>query len=189
MTGGVLRSPKIRLRIDDGRNFLAMSDRQFDMITADPIHPRISGVGYLYTEDYFRDLKRRLKPGGVVCQWMPMYGISPRSFDVAFRTFVRVFENASFWYVRGHGLFVATEGQFRIDYAGLRACGGARGGRRSCIDRDSDQNALLAHLLMGPAQIRHYLATSGDQPSTPTTTPISRYLTPRSSFSKRHETS
>ncbi len=27
------------------------------MITADPIHPRISGVGYLYTEEYYRTIK------------------------------------------------------------------------------------------------------------------------------------
>ena len=43
VSGGFLHSPKIRLRIDDGRNFMAMSDQQFDMITADPIHPRVSG--------------------------------------------------------------------------------------------------------------------------------------------------
>jgi len=29
-----------------------MSDGTFDMITAVPIHPRITGVGYLYTSEY-----------------------------------------------------------------------------------------------------------------------------------------
>src|SRR5271165_1173090 len=32
VSGGVLRSPKVHLRIDDGRNFMAMSDRRFDKI-------------------------------------------------------------------------------------------------------------------------------------------------------------
>ena len=49
VSGGVLHSPKVHVRIDDGRNFMAMSDRSFDMITADPVHPRNTGVGYLYT--------------------------------------------------------------------------------------------------------------------------------------------
>jgi predicted membrane-bound spermidine synthase len=44
ISGVVLRSPKVHVRIDDGRNFMAMSDRTFDMITADPIHPRNTGV-------------------------------------------------------------------------------------------------------------------------------------------------
>src|SRR2546421_2990505 len=104
ITDGVLKRPRVKVRIDDGRNFLAMSDRQFDMITTDPIHPRISGVGFLYSSEYYEAAKRHLKPGGVICQWMPMYQVSQKSFDAAFRTFARSFPIASFWYVRGHGL-------------------------------------------------------------------------------------
>src|SRR5262249_3609282 len=115
ITDDVTHNPKIHLRIDDGRNFMAMSDEQFDLITADPIHPRITAVGYLYTREYYQAIKARLRPGGIVTQWMPMYNISPRSFDAAFRTFVEVFPNASFWYVRGHGLFVATIEPMAID--------------------------------------------------------------------------
>lgn len=160
ISGGVLlRSPKIHLRIDDGRNFMAMTDRHFDMITADPIHPRVTGVGYLYTKEYYESIKRRLQPQGIVCQWMPMYRISKTSFDVAFRTFASVFPNASFWYVRGHGLFVATQDRFHIDFKAL-----AERMRNPAVKRDLDSikiyNApqLLAHLMMGPEQIAQYLA-------------------------------
>ena len=161
--GGVLKNPKVSVRLDDGRNYFSMTDRTFDMITADPIHPRITGVGYLYTEEYYKCIKLRLKPGGVVCQWMPMYNISKQSFDVAFRTFSHVFENASFWYVRGHGLFVATESQFTIDFAEL-----ARRINQQPVANDMASieihgpEDLLAHLLMGPRQIREYLAGSGN---------------------------
>jgi spermidine synthase len=164
ITGGVLRKPKVNLRIDDGRNFLAMTDRRFDMITADPIHPRISGVGYLYTDDYYRTLRDRLKTGGIVCQWMPMYHISRESFDVAFRTFARVFEHASFWYVRGHGLFVASTEPFHIDYARLceRFAAPAVAQDLASIEINRPED-FLAHLLMGPTQIRAYLAASPSQ--------------------------
>lgn len=163
ITGGVLRSPKVNLRIDDGRNFLAMTDRQFDMITADPIHPRISGVGYLYTEDYYRAIRQRLKPGGVVCQWMPMYNISRRSFDVALRTFTRVFDHASFWYVRGHGLLVATIEPFTINYAQFTRHATAPVVAKDLASIKIDGPAqLLAHLTMDTAQIKKYLASSGN---------------------------
>ena len=161
VTGGVLDNPKIHIQIDDGRNFLSMTDRKFDMITADPIHPRISGVGYLFTEEYYRAIKERLREGGVVCQWMPMYSISRESFDVAFRTFAQVFENASFWYVRGHGLFVATVGPFSIDWAELKARAGdpvvAKDLESIEINSPAD---LLSYLFMGPKQIRAYLAAA-----------------------------
>ena len=137
ISGGVLRSSKVHLRIDDGRNFMAMSDRSFDMITADPIHPRNTGVGYLYTQEYYESIKRRLRPQGVVCQWMPMYEMSKRSFDVAFRTFVSVFPNASFWLVGQNGLFVATAAPFRIDYGDLvGADAGSCRERRPGLDRN-----------------------------------------------------
>lgn len=164
LTGAVLKNPKLRVRIDDGRNFLSLTDRTFDMITADPIHPRISGVGYLYSEDNYRAIKRRLKPGGTVCQWMPMYCISRESFDVAFRSFARVFENASFWYVRGHGLFIATEKPFTIDYARFKTRAAD-----PIVAKDLDSieipsgDELLAHLLMGPKQVAAYLASTPDQ--------------------------
>ena len=162
--GGVLGNPKVSVRLDDGRNYFSMTDRTFDMITADPIHPRITGVGYLYTEEYYKCIKQRLKPGGVVCQWMPMYNISRRSFDVAFRTFSRVFGNASFWYVRGHGLFVATESPFTIDFADLARRMGEEpvASDMASIDIHGPEE-FLAHLLMGPKQIQQYLAAAGDE--------------------------
>ena len=163
VTGGVLDHPKVNVRIDDGRNFLAMTDRKFDMITADPMHPRITGVGYLYTKEYYESIQRRLKPGGVVCQWMPMYHVSPESFDVAFRTFASVFKNATFWYVRGHGLFVANDGPVSIDVLRLRErlADDVVAGDLASIGIDGAEQ-LLAHLLMGPRQIQAYLARSAN---------------------------
>jgi spermidine synthase len=163
VSGGVLNSPKVQVRIDDGRNFMAMSDQQFDMITADPIHPRVSGVGYLYTKEYYEALKQRLRPDGVVCQWMPMYRISKKSFDVAFRTFVTVFPNASFWYVRGHGLFIATQGPFRIDFKDLeqRIQDPVVKADLESINIKSPAE-FVSHMLMGPDEIRAYLGSTAD---------------------------
>jgi spermidine synthase len=157
LTGDILNNSKIQLLIDDGRNFFSMTNKKFDMITADPIHPRISGVGYLYTQEYFHKIKACLKPGGVVCQWMPMYHISPESFNVAFRTFSSVFDNAFFWYVRGHGLFVATTGE-PIDYQQFsrRFASAAVSGDMSDIDIENGEK-LLSYMLMGPREIHAYL--------------------------------
>src|SRR5271157_1822357 len=161
ISGGVLRSPKVHLRIDDGRNFMAMSDRSFDMITADPVHPRNTGVGYLYTQEYYQAIKHRLRPQGVVCQWMPVYAMSKKSFDVAFRTFVSVFPHASFWYVEGHGLFVATVEPFQIDFGDLVARM-----QDPVVRGDLDSIGihtppeLLALMLMGPDEITGYLAST-----------------------------
>lgn len=164
VTGGILQNPKIDLRIDDGRNFFAMSRESFDMITADPVHPRITGVGYLYTQEYYESIRERMKPGAIVTQWMPMYRISPESFDVAFRTFVDVFPNASFWYVRGHGLFIATVDPFDIQWPALaeRFAHPAVTEDLASIGIDSPEE-LLGHLLMDAQHIRAYLSRDDER--------------------------
>lgn len=163
ITNDVLANPKIRLLIDDGRNFLNRGSETFDMITADPIHPRITGVGYLYSREYYEAVRAHLRPGGYILQWMPMYAISRTSFDVAFRTFASVFPHASFWYVRGHGLFVAGLEPLTIDFARLAARFDNEAVRR---DFESigirSPHELLAHLLMDEQHVARYLAASAD---------------------------
>ena len=56
---------------------------KFDVITADPIHPWFSGAGYLYTTEYFRLAAERLRPGGIVCQWLPIYELTRGGPEVA----------------------------------------------------------------------------------------------------------
>ncbi len=162
VSGHVLENPKLDLRIDDGRNFMHMSGQQFDMITADPIHPRITGVGYLYTQQYYQMIKKRLRPGGVALQWVPLYRISKHSFDVALRTFLNVFPKASFWYVRGHGLFVSGKDDLAADYHQLveQFSQTPIGKDLESIDINSPEE-LLSHLLMDAEHIRAYLA-AGD---------------------------
>jgi spermidine synthase len=159
---------------------MTLTDRHFDMITADPIHPRISGVGYLYTKEYYESVKRALKPGGVVCQWMPMYQISKQSFDVAFRTFATVFPNGSFWYIRGHGLFIGAVEPVSIDYPVLQARFEA-----SAVAADMGSigirtpEELLGHMLMGPEAVCKYL---DDLPSRTQNTDDNAYLEYRTPF-------
>jgi spermidine synthase len=164
VTDDIMANPKIDLRIDDGRNFMAMTGEKFDMITADPIHPRITGVGYLYTREYYEAIKSRLLPGGIVTQWMPMYNISPQSFDVAFRTFVQVFPNASFWYVRGHGLFVAGIEQVSIDCRNIAANFAHPAVRDDFASIEiASPSQFAGHLLMDREHISQYLARSPDR--------------------------
>src|SRR5205085_82651 len=100
---------------------------------------------------------------GVVTQWMPMYNISPRSFDVAFRTFAQVFPNTLFWYTRGHGLFVATAAPMTIDCPNLIKMFAS-----PLVKADFDSieiyssAKLVGHLLMDRDHIDQYLTRTSD---------------------------
>jgi spermidine synthase len=68
----VTRDPKSRIIIDDGRRFLRRSTAQFDVVTVDPPPPvEAAGSSLLYSREFYQDVKKHLKPGGILQQWFP----------------------------------------------------------------------------------------------------------------------
>jgi spermidine synthase len=83
--------PRLSLHNDDGRNFLASTPKRYDVIISEPSNPWITGVSDLFTVEHFRVTKRRLKPGGVYCQWVQLYEMSPENIKTIYRTFASQF--------------------------------------------------------------------------------------------------
>ncbi len=88
----------LKLRYNDGRNFLATTQQSFDVIISEPSNPWISGVSNLFTREYFQLARQRLRPKGVFCQWVQLYEISSRNVASILRSihaefpYVRLFE-------------------------------------------------------------------------------------------------
>ena len=92
----LLNRPNVNVRIDDGRNFLALTDRRFDVITADIIQPGHAGAGLVYSKEYFTLVKNALHQDGVALQWI---GLRPSiEYKLIMRTFLEVFPHATLWY-------------------------------------------------------------------------------------------
>ena len=98
--GGVVDHPKVDMRVDDARHYLATTDRQFDVIVADLFVPWESSTGYLYTVEHYQAARRRLRPGGVFCQWLALYQVSPREFELIADSLAEVFPHTTLWW--GH---------------------------------------------------------------------------------------
>jgi len=88
---GPLQGPKHQLLVDDARRFLRIHASTFDVITSEPSNPWMSGVAPLFTREFFQLAAKRLKPGGVMCQWLPIYGMSPELVASVMKTFHGVF--------------------------------------------------------------------------------------------------
>jgi spermidine synthase len=183
INGGVVSDPLVRIRIDDGRTYMRMTDARYDMITADPIHPKVSRVGYLYTREYYEAIRERLAPGGIVCQWMPIYQISPTRLRSAVKTFAAVFPDATLWYVKNHALLLAKLDEGWLDYAQI-----ARNMRRPRARADlasigiETPEELLSLLLMGPEEIRAYVAAEPGVPLNTDDHPYLEYFVPADLF-------
>lgn len=65
--------PRAQLLIDDARAALAASARRVDLIIAEPSNPWVSGVGALFTAEFYARLPAKLRPGGLLVQWVHAY--------------------------------------------------------------------------------------------------------------------
>jgi spermidine synthase len=93
----LLEGDRVHLVVDDGRRYLAATDRRFDVIVSDLFIPWHAGTGSLYGREMYTAAARRLEPGGLFCQWLPLYQLTREEFDVIARTFLDVFPHVSLW--------------------------------------------------------------------------------------------
>jgi len=111
----VIDNPKLRIVFNDGRNFLMTTKEKFDVITADPIHPWFSGAGYLYTTEYFKLAAQHLNPGGIVCQWLPIYELTNENLKSVVRTFRKNLAYTMVWLTHDDAVLVGSNSPIVID--------------------------------------------------------------------------
>ncbi len=69
----ILANSGERTVADDGRRYLMRTDELFDVATLDPPPPvEAAGSSLLYSVQFYDILKKRLAPGGILAQWLPL---------------------------------------------------------------------------------------------------------------------
>jgi spermidine synthase len=91
-----LNDKRLTVLLEDGRNHIALSNNTYDVIVSEPSNPWISGVGALFTVDFFELLKKRLNPGGLACIWVHT-NMSPDNFKSIVRSFTDKFPFVTMW--------------------------------------------------------------------------------------------
>ena len=95
--GTLLGRPAVRLVVEDGRRWLAATADRFDVVVSDLFIPWHAGAGNLYAREMYDAAAARLAPGGLFCQWLPLYQLTREEFDIIARTFLAVFPHVSLW--------------------------------------------------------------------------------------------
>ncbi len=116
----VLDNPKLRIIFNDGRNYLLTTKEKFDVITADPVHPWFSGAGYLYASEYFRIAAAHLNPGGILCQWLPIYELTNDNLKSVVQTFRVNFKYTMVWLTYYDAELIGSNSPIIIDEEELR---------------------------------------------------------------------
>jgi len=102
---GVVTSPKVEIRVDDGRHVLATTREKFDAITSDPLDPWVKGAAALYTREFWELCKSRLSDDGVVTAFVQLYETSEGAAKSEVATFFSAFPHGALFVntVNGRG--------------------------------------------------------------------------------------
>lgn len=84
-----------KILVADARRYVRSPGRSYDVIVADLFHPARSGAGSLYTVEHFTAVGKRLAPGGLFCQWLPLHQLDLGTLRSIIQSFLVVYPNAS----------------------------------------------------------------------------------------------
>ena len=76
----------LRMVYGDGHSQLQGDEQSYDIIVSEPSNPWLAGVSNLFTEEFFTTAPSRLRPGGVLAQWVQTYNISLSDYLMIVRT-------------------------------------------------------------------------------------------------------
>ncbi|HEU4402775.1 MAG TPA: fused MFS/spermidine synthase, partial [Candidatus Polarisedimenticolia bacterium] len=165
--GNALDDPRLDLVLDDARGHLLVRPDRYDVITSQPSNPWIAGIPNLFTVEFYRLVRRRLRPGGLFCQWVQAYRLDPADFRGIVRSFLQVFPDATLWEESAGGgdyFLLGGDAPAPLDPERLRGVGRAAAWddlRRGGLDGPAD---LLSRFVTGPAGLA--ALSAGARPQT-----------------------
>ncbi len=174
-----LSDRRVRVLVEDGRNHLMATDRSYDVITMEPMHPALAGVVSLYTRDFYQLCRDRLKDGGLMAQWLPLYNLTPRDCHMIAATFLDVFPNTTMWVLGRDAMLVGRKAEPVEPLEVVR--GLARPGVAEDLEPFGldDPVVYLASWVTGPEGVRDYCAGA---PVFTDARPLLEYTAPEAIF-------
>jgi spermidine synthase len=156
-----LADPRVEVVTNDGRNYVESATRQWDVIISEPPNIWVSGVSGLFTREFYRAAKRRLAPGGILCQWFPVHELERDDLRLALATLTAVFRQAAVWTNGVDAVVVAADALPRPDPARLAAAAADPRIARDLADLKVGPGGLpgvLAHPFLSPAEVPGFVA-------------------------------
>ncbi len=146
----VLSDPRVHPVVMDGRAWLRRTDRAYDVVTLEPMPPTFAGVNALYSREFYELVSARLRPGGVVAQWLPFHLLSPETATAIVATFAGTFGDAFLWVdpLDLSGILVGRRGQPSADLG--RAWPGLH---RHASGRDMNEEQIAGSVVLLPQEI------------------------------------
>lgn len=152
-----------QVHFEDAREFFARGQRRYNVVVSEPSNPWVSGVASLFTHEFYRGVKRSLKPGGVLVQWVHSYEISDALLAEMLAALLQEFPNSEIYAANRADLIVLAplDKLQPVGDAPWRSRGLAAELRRVGLDAPED---MAVRRIGGPAVLRTYVRLQNATP-------------------------
>lgn len=104
----VLRNPRVRMLVEDGRNVLLVGKDTYDVIGVEVSSIWFAGAANLYNREFYELVKKRLAEGGVLQQWIQLHHTNRRNVATVMATLRTAFPHVLFLASGHQGVLLAS---------------------------------------------------------------------------------
>jgi spermidine synthase len=155
LNGHLLDQPQVHLHLEDGRNFLLLTDRRYDLISMEITSVWFAGATSVYSREFYEQARAHLTEAGVLQQWVQMHHLTVNEVDSTLATVRQVFPYVELYVRGGQGVIVASEKPLEFRPIGLAAI--SRFPLRGNDTADQVLLNLASSELLSSADIDHLL--------------------------------
>ena len=147
--------PGVQTYVTDGRNFLLLTKRKYDVISIEITSIWFANAASLYNREFYQLARSKLQPDGVLQQWVQLHHMAPADLLTVIGTLRKEFTYVSLYVVAGQGILIATNdaAHAQPDPAVVAALDGAP--RLQAVRELAGRNfsKLAGNLLLAPQQV------------------------------------
>jgi predicted membrane-bound spermidine synthase len=151
--------PGVHTHITDGRNFLLLQERAYDLVSMEISSIWFAGAASLYNREFYQLVKKRLRPDGLLQQWVQLHHITPLDLLYILGSVRAEFSHIWLYYIGGQGIIVATNDPrrqpARANFQKLQTTASFEPLLRQL---DAPYEALASSILLDPAGTERVLA-------------------------------
>ena len=179
---GVLREPNVNVFVTDGRNFITIQDRRYDVISIELTSIWFAGAASLYNREFYQLVRERLTDDGVLSQWIQLHRLYPEHLVSIIATLRAEFPKVYLYFIHSQGVLVACRHDCEPKPEAIAK-----------LDQEPRMRPIISHfgpsayaisqmMLLDPSGIDRFLAASPTPPEELISTDDNLYLeysTPR----------
>lgn len=108
------QDPRSNIIIDDAKSFFSSQKEKYDVVISEPSNPWISGVGSLFSQEFYSAVPSFLSDSGVFVQWLQLYEINDQVVSSVLNAVIPEFQDYHA-YLSNNGDLLIVAGKRNLD--------------------------------------------------------------------------